>query len=108
MIKKQDLDIIGIQSDDITLELVYTVHVETRIDSRTFEESEEERTEYIELGNALDPDYIRHHIADEVDELIVSGNRITIRNIHVKEICVRKNEAKIHPALKDFQVAYIV
>lgn len=108
MIKKQDLDIIGIQSDDVTLELVFTVHVKTRIDSRTFEESEEEYTQYIELGNALDAEYIRHHIADEVDELIVSGNRITIRNIHVKEICERKNEVKIHPALKDFQVAYIV
>ena len=46
MIKKQDLDIIGIQSDDITLELTFTVHLRTRIDSRTFEESEEERTIY--------------------------------------------------------------
>lgn len=108
MIKKQDLDIIGIQSDDITLELTFTVHLRTRIDSRTFEESEEERTEYIELGNALNPEYIRHHIADEVDDLIISGNRITIRNIHVKEICERKDEVKIHPALKDFEIAYII
>ncbi len=108
MIKKQDLDIIGIQSDDITLELVFTVHVRTRIDSRTFEDSEQEYTQYIELGDALDPEYIRHHIADEVDELIVSGNKITIRNIHVNEVCTRKNEVKTHPALKDFQIAYIV
>lgn len=108
MIKKQDLDILGIQSDDVTLELTFTVHLRTRIDSRTFEESEQEYTQYIELGNALDPEYIRHHIADEVDELIISGNRISIRNIHVKEICARKNEIKIHPALKDFQLAYII
>lgn len=108
MIKKQDLDIFGIQSDDKTLELGYTVHVRTRLDSKTFEDTEQEYSQYIDLGDALNPDYIRHFIADEVDDLIISGNRISIRDIHIKEISSRSDEAKTLKALDDFKIAYLV